>query len=297
MISIISPAKSLDWKSAVTLSIATEPLFTEQTTKLVEIIQQLSVSQLQQLMNVSDKIAELNYRRFSDFADLPVKQAIFAYDGDLYKKIDKSAIRAAQADFLQQHILIISGLYGALRPLDYIKPYRLEMSQQLPSTNLYDFWKTTITKHVNLSLKQHQTPYLINLSSMEYANVIDKNLLIYPMINIYFKEERNRPLSKLASERGFEGDTELRSAAHFRVREDSSTGSTYKSSAEVEFQERSNGKLRIIGLNAKKARGSMLDFIIKNSIDMPEVLKTFVGDGYQFNAHVSSECDWVFTKK
>ena len=248
MISIISPAKSLDWKSAVTLSIATEPLFTEQTTKLVEIIQQLSVSQLQQLMNVSDKIAELNYRRFSDFADLPVKQAIFAYDGDLYKKIDKSAIGAAQADFLQQHILIISGLYGALRPLDYIKPYRLEMSQQLPSTNLYDFWKTTITKHVNLSLKQHQTPYLINLSSMEYANVIDKNLLIYPMINIYFKEERN-------------------------------------------------GKLQIIGLNAKKARGSMLDFIIKNSIDMPEVLKTFVGDGYQFNAHVSSECDWVFIKK
>ncbi|WPY00933.1 YaaA family peroxide stress protein [Candidatus Trichorickettsia mobilis] len=248
MISIISPAKSLDWKSAVKLSIGTEPLFTEQTTELVEIIQQLSVSQLQKLMNVSDKIAELNYRRFSDFADLPVKQAIFAYDGDLYKKIDKSAIRVAQADFLQQHIFIISGLYGVLRPLDYIKPYRLEMSQQLPGTNLYDFWRTIITEHINLSLKQHQTPYLINLSSMEYANVIDKNLLIYPMINIYFKEEHN-------------------------------------------------GKLRIIGLNAKKARGLMVDFIIKNSIDTTEMLKTFIGGGYQFNVHASSEFDWVFIKK
>lgn len=143
-------------------------------------------------MGISDKLAELNYHRFQDFDNHPQKQAIFAYDGDVYYNIDRRSFSKEHWDFLQGHTLIISGLYGPLRVLDKIKPYRLEMSTKLPNLEkLSSFWQIDITNYLNQILATHQNKYLINLASNEYSSAINQNDLKYPIINIYFKEKRN----------------------------------------------------------------------------------------------------------
>lgn len=246
MLSIISPAKSLNFETPAPLPAATTPEFLENSAYLLAICKGLSPKQLQKLMNISDRLVELNYQRFQGFETQSPKQAIFAYDGDVYDNIDKASFSRQQIDFMQVHIRIISGLYGALRPLDYIRPYRLEMSTKLPSLkDLYSYWQGKITSYFNELLAKHNNKYLINLASTEYSAVINKKDLNYPMINIHFKEKRA-------------------------------------------------GKLQTIGILAKKARGMMINFIIKHNIDTPNELKNFNAASYQFDELESSELNWCF---
>lgn len=248
MLSIISPAKTQDFIAQIVGLPSAQPHFFTKTQYLLQLCKSLSQDQIKQLMGVSDKLAELNYHRFQDFDNQPQKQAIFAYDGDVYHNIDRRNLTAEQLDFLQGHTLIISGLYGVLRVLDKIKPYRLEMSTKLPNFGkLSNFWQDDITNYVNQILATHQNKYLINLASNEYSCVINQNNLKYPVINISFKEKRNN-------------------------------------------------KLQIIAINSKKARGSMLNFIAENLIDLPEKLKHFSKQNYQYSETESSNKDWVFVK-
>ncbi len=249
MLSIISPAKTQDFTSQIVgLLPSAQPHFLTKTQYLLQICKNLSQNQIKQLMGVSDKLAELNYHRFQDFDNQPEKQAIFAYDGDVYHNMDRQNFTGEQWDFLQGHTLIISGLYGTLRVFDKIKPYRLEMSTKLPNfEKLSIFWQDDITNYVNQILATHQNKYLINLASNEYSCVINQNDLKYPIINIYFKEKRNN-------------------------------------------------KLQIIAINSKKARGSMLNFIAENLIDLPEKLKHFSKQNYQYSKTESSNKDWIFIK-
>lgn len=248
MLSIISPSKSQNFLHATIGTPVTQPYFTKKTHHLLQICKDLSKNQIKQLMKVSDKIAALNYERFQSFDNQVSKQAIFAYTGDVYQNIDKQNFSQEQINFLQDHLLIISGLYGILKPLDFIKPYRLEMSVTLPSLEkLANFWQDHVTTYINQILVTHSSKYLINLASNEYAIAINQHHLQYPIINIHFKEERNN-------------------------------------------------KLQVIGINAKKARGKMINYITKHLIDTPEKLQKFTELNYQFHKSQSSEQDWVFIK-
>jgi len=248
VITIISPAKTQDFTSIIPAIQATLPGFSDKTQQLLLLCKNLSKNQIKQLMNISDKLAELNYHRYQDFDNLTTRQAIFAYNGDVYDNIDRLSFSEEERDFLQSHMLIISGLYGLLRPLDQIRAYRLEMSTKLPNLNkLSSFWEKDITNYINQILAIQSNKYLINLSSNEYSCAINADELKYPMINIHFKENRN-------------------------------------------------GKLQTIGINAKKARGSMLNFIVKKLIDIPSALQEFSSHNYQYNKIESSDKNWVFIK-
>ncbi|XVN42221.1 MAG: peroxide stress protein YaaA [Candidatus Rickettsia vulgarisii] len=248
MITIISPTKSQDFTPQIPDLPSSKPIFTEQTQHLLQICKNLSKDQIKKLMGISDKLADLNYNRFQDFNNHSAKQAVVAYDGDVYSNIDRKNFTKQQLNFLQDHLCIISGLYGLLRPLDLIRPYRLEMAVKLPDLmKLPEFWQDKITSYINKTLATQQNKYLINLASSEYSSSINLDQLNYPMINIYFKE--------------------------------------YK-----------NNKLQIIGINAKKARGAMVNFISKNLVDNPKKLKDFFELGYKYSKNNSSDRDWVFVK-
>ena len=136
MLSIISSAKSLDFETQSPIKKGHEPMFNSNLIELLEICRSLSKDQLKKLMNISDKLSELNYQRFQNFNAQPTKQAIFAYNGDVYDPIERYSFTTKQVDFMQEHVGIMSGLYGFLRPLDYIKPYRLEMAIKLNGKTL-----------------------------------------------------------------------------------------------------------------------------------------------------------------
>lgn len=189
MISIISPAKSQDFLLPIIDIPPTQPYFIDETRHLVQICQKLSQNQIKQLMHVSDKIAELTYNRFQDFDNQISKQAIFAYNGDVYISIAKQDFSQEQINFLQNHLLIISGLYGVLRPLDLIKAYRLEMSVTLPNAGkLSNFWQDYITNHINQMLATHSYKYLINLASNEYASTVINIICITQLLIFILKK-------------------------------------------------------------------------------------------------------------
>lgn len=164
-------------------------------------LKDLSVLNIMQLMKVSEKLAKLNYDRFQNFETLPEKQAIYAYNGDVYNNIDIDTFDSNSVDFSQKHLRILSALYGALKPLDMIKAYRLEMSCKLSPIAprcMNDFWKNHITSGINDELKSHKNKFLINIASNEYSSSIDTKVLYTPMINIHFRETRENILKNIA---------------------------------------------------------------------------------------------------
>ncbi|QTE23838.1 peroxide stress protein YaaA [Polaribacter cellanae] len=193
---IISPAKSLDFENKVPTSLHTQPRFLDKSEKLNKKLKTLSKNKLADLMKISDDLASLNYERNQEwetpFTEKNAKQAIYAFTGAVFQGIDVNTIDEKKLPLLQKRLRILSGLYGLLKPLDLIMPYRLEMGTKLKvgrKENLYKFWDDTLAKSLNEELEEGEL--LINLASAEYFKALPKKVLKVPMITPVFKDFKN----------------------------------------------------------------------------------------------------------
>ena len=193
---IISPAKSLDFESKVPTDIYTQPRFLEQSKKLNKKLKTLSKKNLSDLMKISDDLSALNYERNqtweTPFTKENSKQAIYSFTGAVFKGIDVNSLSAKKIPVLQERLRILSGLYGLLKPLDLIQPYRLEMGTRLKvgsTENLYKFWNDTLANSLNEELEDDEL--LVNLASTEYFKALPKKTLKIPMITPVFKDLKN----------------------------------------------------------------------------------------------------------
>jgi len=175
MLFLLSPAKTLDFDPPAGDVPHTLPQFTKQSAELIQILRAYSPEQLSGLMDLSDQLAGLNVARFqawsSKFTPKNSKQAVLAFDGDVYEGLDAKSLKPADLSWAQEHVCILSGLYGVLRPLDWMQPYRLEMGTQLPNpkgSNLYKFWGTRLADYLNQQLMDDKAPVVVNLASQEY---------------------------------------------------------------------------------------------------------------------------------
>lgn len=191
MLILISPAKTLDY-SAPNFKEFTLPDFQQDVKSLIQVMKKKSAKEIGELMHVSDSLAALNEERFKtfqkDFNPDNSKQALLAFKGDVYTRIDVDAYTSEDFDFAQNHLRILSGLYGLLKPLDLIQPYRLEMGTRLENKkgkNLYEFWDKKIAKAINEAANGHP---LVNLASQEYFKAVDQKTLKSQLINIHFRE-------------------------------------------------------------------------------------------------------------
>ncbi len=240
---VVSPAKSLDFKSKLPTSRATQPRFLEEANTLNKKLRRKTKAEVGQLMSISDKLAELNYQRFKDFETPFTKKnarpAMYAFDGDVYTGLDAYTLPVEKIDKLQDTLRILSGLYGILRPLDLMQAYRLEMGTKLKSgheNNLYEFWGDKITDALNEEMKDNEI--FLNLASLEYFKSVKTEKLKVPVITPIFKD--------------------------------------YK-----------NGKLKIIAFYAKKARGSMVRYILDKNVKTLDDLKGFDYEDYGFSEEYS----------
>lgn len=253
MIILLSPAKSLDFKPAQ-VPAWSMPRFLPQSKELIQEMKQRTETDLRDLMDVSSKIAELNVQRYQQFT-FPftaqnAKAAILAFKGDVYQGLKVDDFSAADLDFAQLHIRILSGLYGLLKPLDLIQPYRLEMGTRLrfkSYQNLYDYWGDRLTRTINQDLAESQGKVIVNLASQEYFAAVQPALLKGRLVHIKFLELR---------------------------------GDEYK----------------FISFNAKKARGMMCRYMVKNRLHNVEDLQGFKENGYHFQPDQSTADEWFFIK-
>jgi cytoplasmic iron level regulating protein YaaA (DUF328/UPF0246 family) len=197
MLSVLSPAKTLDFDTPPTTRKATQPRLLERAGELVEDARTLSPDDIGELMGVSEKIAELNHRRFMNwrtpFTLDNAKQSVLAFKGDVYTGLEAETLTSAQLGFAQQHLCILSGLYGLLRPLDLIQPYRLEMGLKFANrggASLYEFWGADITRALNAQVRKSGSPVLVNLASNEYFRSVDPGALDAEIITPVFKDRR-----------------------------------------------------------------------------------------------------------
>ena len=249
MLVILSPSKTQDFKTVHPVESST-PKHLKNANYLIRCLKKLNKSALSQLMSLSEKLCEDTYNNIKNFnsknSNQNYKQAIFAYTGEVFNKINPASSSPKDLSYAQSQIRILSGLYGLLKPLDFIQPYRLEMATQLKTNhgnNLVVFWKDLITETLN----QDENEAIINLASKEYVNSIHVRSLYAKFITIQFKEKKI------------------------------------------------NG-YKVIGFFAKQARGTMVNYCIKNKITIPDQLKKFNQNGYEFNPSLSIESNWVFTR-
>jgi len=255
MLTLISPAKTLDYETPLQTEAYTQPTQLTQSRKLIRRLRELGSDDLSRMMSISDNLAELNRKRFKQwktpFKPENARQALFAFKGDVYIGLDAYSLDAGAIDFAQQHLRILSGLYGILRPLDLIQAYRLEMGTRLNTEfgkNLYQFWDERITRSLNQELRQSGANTLVNLASNEYFKSVKPKLLKAEIITPTFREYRD-------------------------------------------------GDYRFISFLAKKARGLMTRYMIDNRIDDAEALKDFDTEGYAFAPSLSTQQEWVFTRR
>ena len=227
-----------------------QPVFINEAKSLVNEINKMNISEIQDFMEISEKLAQLNFQRYQNWS-LPFNKtnsspAIYSFSGDVYEGLDAYSLEEEDVKFAQRNLLILSGLYGILKPLDLIQPYRLEMGRKLKyesHKNLYSFWNDKISLYLN-NIKDK---VIINLASNEYFNVVNKEKISKKIISPIFKDEKN-------------------------------------------------GKFKIISFYAKKARGLMANYIIKNKIDDPSQLIKFNINGYTYNKNLSTDFYPVFTR-
>ena len=196
---IISPAKSLDFDSELNSQNVSVPKFLEKTLAINSILKQKSPSDLMKLQSISEKLSDLNWKRNLEFSrnhnDDNSRPAIFAFNGDVYEGLDVKTLDVKKIDFLQNNLRIISGLYGVLKPLDLIQPYRLEMGTKISIngfSNLYEYWSNDITKFLSDELLSSE--FLLNLASNEYFSAIDKSKINSEIISPIFKDFKNGKL-------------------------------------------------------------------------------------------------------
>ncbi len=254
MLIVISPAKTLDYDSPLPTEQFSQPDFLDRSQQLIEELQGLTPADIAGLMKISDKLGQLNYARFQDWQrpfDLDnARQALLAFKGDVYTGLAADSFSAADFDFAQRHLRILSGLYGLLRPLDLMRPYRLEMGTKFANRagkNLYEFWGDSLTEALNQQLAALNSDVLVNLASNEYFKAVQPKALQGEVITPVFKDLKG-------------------------------------------------GQYKIISFYAKKARGLMSAYIIKNRLTTAEQLKAFDLEGYRYNAAMSSEREPTFIR-
>jgi cytoplasmic iron level regulating protein YaaA (DUF328/UPF0246 family) len=198
MIILLSPSKTLDLESASPTSKNSQPVFAREAAELIRHLKKLSVSELEDMMRISTKLAWLNQKRFAlwkpEFTTANSSQAIITFKGEVYRGLDAQSMQVGDVENSQHHLRILSGLYGVLRPLDLIQPYRLEMgtSFQFGKYNdLYHFWRLKITRQIGIDLKESGSNLLINLASQEYFSAIDSKKLKAEIITPQFLESKN----------------------------------------------------------------------------------------------------------
>jgi len=254
MLILISPAKTLDYNVEVPNIEPTNISFPKKSADLVEGLKKMKSKDLQDLMGISPKLAQLNFERFQQF-EYPfkkeeVKPALLVFKGEVFVGINAGNFSVEDLQYAQDHLRILSGLYGVLRPLDAIMPYRLEMGTKYSVKrykHLYDFWDMKINKAVQETLDAQGDNVLINLASNEYYKSVKANKLNAEIITPQFKDFKN-------------------------------------------------GQYKMISFFAKKARGLMTNFILKNRISNPEELKLFNMEGYEYNDRLTEGNNWVFTR-
>ena len=196
---LLSPAKTLDFGRNLPTSRGTQPKFINDSALLINVLKSKCKKEIADLMNISDKLAQLNFDRYQDFS-LPftkenARPAVFAFAGDVYEGFDAYTLKEKHYDKIQSSLRILSGLYGLLRPFDLIQPYRLEMGVKLEANgkkNLYDFWKEKLTIELNSQLNDEEM--LLNLASVEYVKAVDSSKLKVPMVSPIFKDFKNGEL-------------------------------------------------------------------------------------------------------
>jgi len=195
MLFLLSPAKSLDYDTPAPAVATTRPLFIGQSAQLIALLKERSPAQIAELMDLSPALAELNAERYAAwstrFTAKNSKPALFAFNGDVYDGLDAKTLDDEAIAWAQQHLVILSGLYGVLRPLDKLQPYRLEMGTSLPNprgANLYDFWGDAIAQHLNARLAVDASPVIVNLASQEYFRAAGRKALKGRVIECVFED-------------------------------------------------------------------------------------------------------------
>ncbi|MBA3056370.1 MAG: peroxide stress protein YaaA [Gammaproteobacteria bacterium] len=198
MLFLLSPAKSLDFDTPAGAAPHTQPLFIPQAAELIDVLRQKSPQQIASLMSLSDTLAGLNVARYQawtpKFTAKNAKQAVLAFNGDVYEGLDAKSLATDDLKWLQEHVCILSGLYGVLRPLDYMQPYRLEMGTKLATVqgkDLYQFWGAKISDYLNSRLHKEAAPVVVNLASQEYFKAVDRKALQARVVECVFQEQRN----------------------------------------------------------------------------------------------------------
>ena len=195
MLFLLSPAKSLDYETPLPELPHTLPGFVSQSCELIEVLRQKSPAQIAELMDLSDNLAGLNAARYEawapEFTPHNSRQAALAFNGDVYEGLDAKTLSAAQLAWAQERLCILSGLYGVLRPLDWMQPYRLEMGTTLATAkgkNLYQFWGAQIAQYLNERAASQKSPVIVNLASEEYFKAVDRRALQVPVVSCAFEE-------------------------------------------------------------------------------------------------------------
>jgi cytoplasmic iron level regulating protein YaaA (DUF328/UPF0246 family) len=198
MLFLLSPAKALDYDTPLSGQPHTAPLFVKQSKALIEVLRTQSPQQVAELMDLSDKLSSLNVARYqawsSRASEKNARQAALAFDGDVYGGLDARSLPPADLAWAQNHVCILSGLYGVLRPLDLMQPYRLEMGTRLATDmgrDLYQFWGTQISDYLNTRLRADASPVVVNLASQEYFKAVDTKALKGRVLECVFQEFKN----------------------------------------------------------------------------------------------------------
>lgn len=254
MLAVLSPAKKLDFSPAMTELNPTKVALPKDTTELVSVAKKLSQADLAKLMKLSTSLAKLNWQRFQDFEEKGTtkqgKSAALAFSGDTYVGFQATKMSDKELTYAQAHVRILSGLYGLLRPLDTIQPYRLEMGTRLPTQrgkDLYTFWGDKLAKRLSKDAQSHSDPTLVNLASKEYFKAVALDALKVPVLTCTFKEVKA-------------------------------------------------GEAKVVGISAKRARGMMARFMVKERIEAADGLKDFTLSGYRFDRKSSTDTEYVFLR-
>ena len=251
MLALLSPSKKLDFDNEKTIGERGTPALIDDCKELLSLLRQKSQDEIKGLMDLSDNLAELNYQRYQNFAEniddaKQKSRAIFAFKGDVYDGFNIESLEAEEIMHSNHKIAILSGLYGLLKPLDAMQPYRLEMGTKLENNrgkDLYDFWGDKITDQIN----KIEDDLVVNLASNEYFKAVKKSQLQAELLDVDFKENKK-------------------------------------------------GQLKTIGLYAKKARGLMARFIVKNDISEKQAIKEFDYADYYFSTDLSADDKFVFVR-